>query len=86
MSRPIRWDFIVALADNIARPDSAIRLGMTEDRIAHAVAISGLIRDHGISPGTVESLCYATDDPASVLALVEQGLPTDYILAMGEKQ
>lgn len=83
MSRPIRWDFIVALADNIARPDSAIRLGMTEDRIVHAVAICALMRDHDISPDVVESLCYATDDPTSVLALVEQGLSTDYILAMG---
>ena len=83
MSRPIRWDFIVALADNIAHPDSAIRLGMTEDRIAHAVAICSLMRDHGVSPDMVESLCYATDDPARVLALMGQGLPTDYILAMG---
>lgn len=83
MSRPIRWDFMVALADTIVKSDSPIRLGMSEERVGHAVAISALVNNHSILPDVVESLCYATDDPASVLALVEQGLPTDYILAMG---
>lgn len=79
----IRWDFMVALADTIVKSDSPIRLGMNEERVSHAVAISALLTDHRVSPDVVETLCYATDDPVKVLALVKQGLPTDYILALG---
>lgn len=81
--RKIRWDFMVALADTIVDSENPIRMGMTEERIGHAVAISSMLHDHAITPDMAEALCYATDDPAKALALLNQGFPLEYVVAMG---
>lgn len=78
--KTIRWDYMVALADLIVK-ENPVQLGMTEERVVYAVAISTLVHSHGIASNTVTALCYALGTPVEVLALVEQGIPTDYILA-----
>lgn len=53
------------------------------DGAAYMQALRALKSRHGLDTDTIVSLIQAVDTPAKALELLDDGLPAEYVLAMG---
>lgn len=76
-------EVVVAMAESIVTSENTVRLVMNEEGIAYAQAIHELVHRYGLDPDTTVAISTGQGGPQEALALLDDGFPVEYVLAMG---
>lgn len=76
-------EVVVAMAESIVTTENTVRLVMNEEGIAYAQAIHELVHRYALDPDTTVAISAGPGGPQEALALLDDGFPVEYVLAMG---
>lgn len=75
-------EVVVAMAESIVTTENTVRLVMNEEGIAYAQAIHELVHRYALAPDTTVAISAVPGGPQEALALLDQGFPIEYLMAM----